>query len=811
MAQQKSSTGRYGKGYAIRIGLVSLLIGALCAGGYLVFGRSTSLASSSDLSTSSSQTNNPTIHFSPLESTNALADLWAAIRQAEQHPPILPGPFDTAITRFTAYLMQQVHYTRHPFDDEMASRFLTLYIKMLDPQRLYFLQKDIEQFHVYQTTLDDLILQKGSLLPAYQIFSRFYLRLRQRAEYVARLLQTNQFRFDRDEWLNLDREHARWPANMEEAKDLWRRYLKYEYLQEKLSGAKPKEIITTLARRYRRSLLLIGELDHEDILQFYLSALCQAYDPHSDYMGRAQLENFAINMQLSLFGIGALLRWDDGYCKIESLIPGGPAERSGKIQPGDRIIAVQQEGEPPVEVVDMKLQKVVDMIRGPKGTKVTLYIIPADAKDPSERKVVTLVRDEIKLVDQRAKAFVVDRVGPDGHTNRIGIIDLPSFYASVNLGTANVGSNNASTSEDVVRLLRKLEKVGCEGIILDLRKNGGGSLEEAIRTTGLFIQEGPIVQVRNNSGEVLIESDPDPEIAYKGPVLVLVSRFSASASEILAGALQDYRRALIVGDKATFGKGTVQTILELSRSKTFPPDINPGAVKVTIRKFYRPNGESTQLRGVIPDIILPSIDNVLDIGESSRDYALPWDTISPAEFTPMDMVSPYLAKLRERSETRQAQDPEFQFIRQDIQEYLEKKRHPEVSLNEQVRLKEKKEREARQKKRQQQRKARKGAPETVYEITLAQVDKPGLPPPMKGKKKTSTLQLSLSSRTDESDSKESKTPSIDITLEEAKNILLDWIRLIQSEELPPLTPPVAQASPRSKKASPCKTEGAVRE
>lgn len=710
--------------------------------------------------------------------TNLVEELKKLIQTAQQYKLPTPGSYDTQITKIVAFLMPQVHYSQHPLNDEIAGRFFTNYITMLDPMRLHFLKTDIEQFELYNRSLDELVLEKGSLLPAYQIFSRYYSRLLQRVEYVASLLEKKDFILDAEEWYNPDRKNALWPKDLEEAKQLWKKHLKYEFLQERVAGASEEEALATLIRRYKRSLMLIGELDGEDILQFYLSALCQAFDPHSDYMGPAQLENFAINMKLSLFGIGALLRWEDGYCKVESLVPGGPAEKSGAIQPGDRIIAVQQEGEAPIEVIDMKLQKVVEMIRGPKGTKVTLHILPASTTDISQRKVVTLIRDEIKLTDQRAKAIIEDIISDNGQTNRIGIIDLPSFYAPVNLGTAissEEQATKASSSEDMAKLLRKLQSVGVEGILLDLRKNGGGSLEEAIRTTGLFIKEGPIVQIRSMDGEIIVESDPDPSIVYEGPLVVLVSRFSASASEILAGALQDYKRAIIVGDSSTYGKGTVQTILELRRSRQFPPEINPGAIKVTIRKFYRPNGESTQLRGVVSDIVLPSINNVLEIGEKSRDYALAWDTIEPVQFTPLNIIDPVKDQLIKLSEGRRSHDPEFKYILEDITEYHQRKQRPEILLTLESQLKEKERLEQKRKQREEERKSRVQEKTTVYEIKITDVDLPGLPSPTQ--LDNIRTNLTITSSTDTSNN--IPTSTVDVHLKEAKQVLLDWIRLVK--------------------------------
>src|SRR2546423_1386389 len=388
-------------------------------------------------------------------------------------------------------------------------------------------------------------------------------------------------------------------------------------------------------------------------------------------MGKAELENFSITMKLSLFGIGALLRSEDGYCKIQELKP-GPAMASKKLKPNDRIIAVAQgEGEP-VEVVDMKLSKVVELIRGPKDTEVRLTVVPADAPDPSVRKVVSLVRAEIKLEEGEAKAKIIEVPASEGKQLRLGIIDLPSFYSNFELEGRRPTADPKSTTTDVAKLLRKLVQEHIDGIVLDLRRNGGGSLEEAINLTGLFIKEGPVVQIRDQRNQIMVDKDPDPTIAYDGPLIVLTSRFSASASEILAGALQDYGRALIVGDSSTHGKGTVQSLLQLApimRQRGMALTSNPGAIKITIRKFYRVTGSSTQLKGVTPDLVLPSVNNYGEVGEDPLKNRLDWDTIPSATYEKLNRVEPYLAELKRRFEARSGADPDWGYVRADIERY----------------------------------------------------------------------------------------------------------------------------------------------
>ncbi len=617
-----------------------------------------------------------------------------------------PGPYDAGIARLTAEVLEHTHYTRHPLDDTMSERFLHRYLELLDGQHLHFVQSDLDDFDGYRTTLDDLTLTRGDTSPANEIFARFLLRVAEHVEYVGELLRTETFDFTGQDRFTPNRKDLDWPQDLAEAKALWREELRFEYLQEKLNKQKPAEILKTLSTRYRRLLKTLAEYDTDDILQYYLTALAQSYDPHSDYMGKAQLENFAISMKLSLFGIGAQLQKEDDYCKIYDLVPGGPAAKSKQLKPNDKIIAVQQEGQEPVDIVGWKLNKIVEIIRGPKGTGVTLTVIPADAADPSARKTVRLIRDEITLKDQAAKARLIQTLGPAGKPERVGVIDLPSFYASFDLAESKSKAEPRSTTTDVTRLLKKLVAEKVAGVILDLRHNGGGSLEEAIKLTGIFIKQGPVVQVRDANGSVVVEEDTDPGVVYDGP--------------------------LIVGDKCTHGKGTVQTIYELAHfmGRSVPPSVNPGALKVTIRKFYRTSGSSTQLKGVTPDIVLPSVNNYLDVGEASLEYALAWDTIRGAKIDALDRVRPSLPELRSRTEARQAQSKDFAYVREDIERFKKLLADKSVSLNEAARLKERQESEARLKARVQERAARGGPQDTIYDISLDQVDLPGLPAPL---------------------------------------------------------------------------------
>lgn len=749
----------------------------------------------------------------PAESVEDLITLERSIRSL---PPIEASPDEGTIAVLTARRLERGHYLKQKFDDAVSARFLDRYIDSLDNLRLHFLQSDLDEFEKYRTRLDNLTLE-GRTEPSREIFARFLQRVEERVAYVAKLLAEEEFSFTGDDRYQLDRRKAAFPKDEAEARALWRQHLRYEVLQELLnlkpsadsdgktdpattevpatpdhtepetvatpaSGSLPPEVLKTMTRRYSRLLRTLSGFDGGDIFQLYLGALTHVYDPHSDYMGKSSLDNFAINMNLSLFGIGAVLQSEDGYCKVRELRP-GPAMRSNQIKPGDRIVAVAQDDAEPVDVVDWKLSKVVDLIRGPKGSRVRLTLIPAAATDPSERVEVVLVRDEIKLEDEEAKAKIIEVPAGDSGSVRLGVIDLPSFYAP--FPVAGSGSRSGrprikSTTIDVAKLIEKLNQEQVRGIILDLRQNGGGSLEEAIELTGLFIPKGPVVQVRDSTGDLVVEEDPNEGVLYDGPLIVLTSRYSASASEILAGALQDYGRALIVGESSTHGKGTVQSLIQLQPmlSYVLPESTNdPGALKITVRKFYRASGESTQRRGVVPDIILPSVNNYAEIGEAALEDSLEWDTIPSAPYAREDRIAPVLGQLRERSTERVTKDPDFDYVREDINLYREYLADKSVSLNLETRRAEKEKNEARMEVRKKERASRPPVEEKVYEITLQQVNQPGLPEPAPAAAAEPAAPAHPPLDEEEADPTE---PSQDVALKEAKRILLDWIRFNES-------------------------------
>jgi carboxyl-terminal processing protease len=623
-----------------------------------------------------------------------------------------------------AKLLEQAHFTRQKLDSSMSRKVLDTYLESLDYTKLFFTQEDIDKIHQkYDGTLDqDLIV--GNVQPARDIYSTFKERVESRAGKIRKLVNEN-FSFKSTRTVALDRRKEPWPANDQDADNLWRDRIEGELLQEKLNKFAIDPGPKAVSKRYDQLVKNLEERDDNDVLQLFLNAVAQTYDPHSEYLGKGDLESFEINMRLSLTGIGAELRVEDGYAKIERLIPGGPAQMSGKVNVGDRIAAVGQGKDNFVDVVDMKLEKVVELIRGKKGSAVRLQIIPSDTSDPSKRKVVELVRDNVKLTEQEAKAELIDRTLPDGTSQKLGWITLPSFYQDMERSRTG-----KSTSRDVAALIKRLEQEGIQGLVIDLRRNGGGSLDEAIKMTGLFITQGPVVQVKESGGDIEVLKDRDPSVAYSGPLIILVNKLSASASEIFAAALQDYGRAAIVGDSSTFGKGTVQTLLELGR---FIPLLggssnDAGALKLTVQKFYRVAGGSTQLHGVSSDVVLPSLSDNSEIGESALEHPLPYDEVEPAA---IDIANNhkqlFVDDLKKRSNNRIAQDQSFQDILADAKELKDRLKSNRLSLNEKTRRDQlDKDNAQKQKEQADEKKMQAQVHDKRYELTLGDVDKPQL-------------------------------------------------------------------------------------
>jgi len=714
---------------------------------------------------------------------------------------VKPGPNDARIAFWTARLLEEYHYRQRPLDRELSEKFFDGYIDSLDPRHENFFQTDLAEFADFREHLDSLtVSDRGTtdLGPAFLIYDRFIQRFEQRTAYVNELLRHDRFKYTVDEKIQLDRRHAPFPKNLEEAQQLWRQHVRYDYLQEKLareltetngtmlvrlSATNAADIAPTLARHYKWNLRMMTNLDSDAVLQVYLNALAHAYDPHSDYFTAPHAQDFSISMNLGLFGIGAQLHEDDGYCTIKSLVAGGPAAKSKQLSEGDRIVAVAQSNAPPVDAVDMDLEKVVKQIRGAKGTEVRLTVSPA--ADRAARRIVTLIRDEIKLEDSEAKAKLVEMPDGQGGTNRIGIIDLPSFYAPVDLAAATAHATPKYTSADVAKLIKRLKREKVGGLIIDLRSNPGGSLEEAIKFTGLFIKAGPVVLARNPDGQVTVDNDADAMQLYSGPLVVMVNRFSASASEIAAAALQDYGRALVVGDSSTHGKGTVQNMNPLRpfvRPTTAAATNDPGVIKITIRKFYRINGASTQLKGVVPDIILPDVLDYSDqIGESALDNPLPWDTIQPVNYEKLNLVQPYLPQLRADDEARIATNQDFAYVRQEIAQFQKLQADKTATLNEHAAIQEREQAAARNKAREAERAARPAPAIKIYDITVKNADEPGLTeaaPPEAVSNMVSDAVNSRHSIRVKTAAADKKSPPFDPMLDETERILQDYIALL---------------------------------
>ena len=676
-------------------------------------------------------------------------------------------------------LLEEGHYTHQPLNDEVSKKFLKTYLELLDFSHLFFTQKDVDMLYSkYGTSIDDDVLL-GNLKPAYEIYELYMKRVDDRVAKVKELLN-QPLEVNPDATIDLSRQKAPWPKDEAEADEIWRLRIANELLQEKLSEHPIEPGPQLIARRYDRLLRNVHEEDKPEQVKLFLAALAQTYDPHSEYLSKQDLKNFSINMGLSLVGIGAMLRSEDGYAKIQSLVVGGPAQKHGGMKVGDRITAVAQGAAEFVDVRDMRLDNVVEMIRGKKGTKVRLLVIPADAADPSKRKTVELVRDEIKLKDQEARADIIHKKDANGDPLKLGWITLPSFYADMD-------KRQKSTTKDVQALLKRLKKENVGGIVIDLRRNGGGSLEEAIALTGLFLKSGPVVQTKGSNGNIVVSSDPDPGVAYGGPLVVLTSRQSASASEIFAGALQDYGRAIVVGDKNTFGKGTVQTILEIGRFTSLlgSSSQEDGALKLTIQKFYRVAGGSTQLNGVASDIVLPSLSDLPEFGEGALKNALPYDQVPKAKYTKWpETPHVFLEELKRRSAERVKQNPEFHYVLEDIERLRKKLDENRISLNEEVRRAELEQDKIRKETRVAERIARQGEETRVYRVTLDTVDSPNLqlimyPGKIAAAKKNVSPEAAADADSEAGDADNADEPRLDPLRDEALNILADVATLSQ--------------------------------
>jgi carboxyl-terminal processing protease len=621
-------------------------------------------------------------------------------------------------TRF----LTNYHYKRTRLDDELSSEIFDNYLELLDPNKIYFMASDVESFERYRNSMDDA-LRHSDLLSAYDIFNIYVDRVQQRVDYARNRVQ-KPFDFTIDEYYQYDREDETWAKSPAELDELWRKRVKNDYLRLLLTDKEPEKIVETLTERYDNLERRIQELNTEDVFQFFMNAFAQSIEPHTAYLSPRTSENFEISMKLSLEGIGALLGRENEYTLISRVVPGGPADKDGRLQAGDRITAVGQGNDGKlVDVIGWRVDDVVDLIRGPKDTVVRLEVLPEDSGMTDPRSVIDIVRNEVKLEEQAAQSEIIEipTEGPGDETIKIGVIDLPVFYLDFN-GRAQNKPDYRSSTRDVRKLIQELEEQGAVGIVLDLRNNGGGSLLEATTLTGLFIDKGPVVQVRNSSGRISLEEDVEPGMAWEGPLAVLVNRYSASASEIFAAAIQDYGRGVVIGE-TTFGKGTVQSLLDLD---DYAPSDKPGMgqLKITMAQFFRVNGGSTQNRGVVPDIRFPSAGDPDDYGERSMDNALPWTQIDAARYDPAGDMSQLVAVADNRYQGRIIESQEFEWLLSDIEDFNQHTEEKSVSLLESVGREKMNEEEQKKAERKAQREV--GGPLLEEDSVLADTVNPDL-------------------------------------------------------------------------------------
>ena len=578
---------------------------------------------------------------------------------AQDENPKLTGPVVKGIVE----QFVSMHYAQKPLDDEMSAKIFSLYMNRLDPAHYYFLAADVAEYRKYETRIDDMLL-RGNTKLSLDIFERFKTRLSERLAMMEEFMGED-FDFSRDANWTLERDEVPHPETTEEARKIWRTKVKFDLLTLKLGDTSVEDGKERLMKRVRGLWKDYFQYENDDIVSMFLNSMAAAYDPHSSYLAAQDLKNFDISIKLSLEGIGAVLRWEDGYTVVNSIVPGGAAARQGKLKADDRIIAVAQGDQSFESVIDMRLNDVVQLIRGKRGTKVGLQILRKTKKGFDTLKFI-IVRDKIVLKDGEAQAQIIEQSSTEENntakeTHRIGVIKLPSFYVDFN-GRRKNPKNFKSSSRDVKKHLEEFVQEKVDGVILDLRSNGGGGLDEAISMAGLFIGHNPVVIVRQSGGRRVTVHRSRERMVYGGPLLIMLNRYSASASEILAGAMHDYQRAILAGDTTTFGKGTVQNIFQLPEGY--------GALKVTIAQFYRVSGWSTQNRGVETSLVLPSLNNAREIGESTLDNALPWRSIDPVSYPVSGNLKKIIPELRQLSKNRIANSDFFQKVNEDVQEYL---------------------------------------------------------------------------------------------------------------------------------------------
>jgi len=562
-------------------------------------------------------------------------------------------------TRLVTHYVSKYHYRRVALDDKLSEQILNRYLDSLDSNRSYLSDEHVSKFSRHRYRLDEA-LEESNVEAAFEIFRQYREQVAARSDFAIKLLDS-EFDYDVPENYQFDRTEEQWPADAGVLDDLWRKRVKNDVLNLRLTGKEDDEIKKTLTTRYQRLRTRTEQLDSDDVFQLFINAYGTAIEPHTSYFSPRTSENFKIRMSLSLEGIGAVLQSEDDFTLVRRIIPGGPADLGDQLHAGDRITGVAQSNEEPVDVVGWRLDDVVDLIRGKKGSEVTLQVLPKGSEPGGPSKLIPIVRDKIKLEEQAAQKSVIELPNDQADVTRVGIIKLPTFYIDFD-GKARGDADYRSTTRDVRKLIEELKDESIDSLVIDLRANGGGALTEATALTGLFIKSGPIVQVRDSQGRVTVNQDPDPGVVYTGPLAVLVDRNSASASEIFAGAIQDYKRGLILGER-TYGKGTVQNLIDLDRQSR-SEDEPLGQLKITMAQFFRINGGSTQHRGVLPDIEFPTAVDIEDHGERSLENALPWTSVAPANYAAFEdgFDTRAMRIARERHEMRIKNSPGFDFL-----------------------------------------------------------------------------------------------------------------------------------------------------
>jgi carboxyl-terminal processing protease len=694
-----------------------------------------------------------------------------AIKLPEVKPITVNSERDAEIGHVVGQLLEQNHYLQKPISPEMSQRWLKNYFLALDPTHLFLLQTDIDEFTAkYGDNLGTLLLHNdndaAAVAPAFEIFNRYMQRVNEDVTLADKLV-TTKFDFTKDETYTIRTNKSTWIPDATAAAAIWRSQVKSDLLNGVLNKKSSPAEATRIAKRYVSLLREGSEEDDMDVIETYLSALTHAYDPHSDYFQPDEAQNFNIQaIDHAVTGIGAVLKSEDGYATIDKVIVGGPADLDKRLKAGDKVLAVGQGTAEPVYAVNMKLNRVVDMIRGEKGSMVHLVISPAGAAEGTLKKDIVIKRDIVSIKDSLAKAHIIEHKLPGGGTEKLGVIDLHDFYKN--------------TASDVAKLVQRLKKENVDGIILDLRSNGGGLLDQAVNLTGLFVKHEPVVQIRRSDGYIDQLGPEDTRQIYDGPLVVMVNRMSASATEIVAAALQDYNRAIIVGDTSTHGKGTVQTLIPLEPEMQigFPSSPGPGNLKMTVQKFYRVAGGSTQKMGVIPDIILPSVLDAFELGETTLPYYLPYDTVPAVTFNNYDLVAPYVSTLRANSIARVNASPDFGYVREDIAYNKKRVQDPTVSLNEATRLKEQEDLKKLNASRKKDLLARKGTRDTELDLTLDMVEN-NLPAAAPEVKKPETASDDADGDAADADLDSAlNNPTYDPQLGEAVDIMSDYTRML---------------------------------